>query len=250
MEFITTYEEVIEFVNQFVDIEELIYNVPRTGKGAAALGFIKAGSLWSSDGKDYEWDGALPESVTVYNPELRACRYLVNGIMVTTARTGADNKTEFNAHGVEVSLDHFVADDGRPHFPGISIVETASNVRINIQHGNRIVYVESPFTDIDGEILTRKVAFHHGELYTTEYTNCNGHTHCRAGPAYICKYYSTYSLANKSYSKAKWTKLRNEKVLEVSDTECDSESESSDCSGSGSEYDSDPLGSGSEYDSE
>lgn len=205
MESITTFAEAIEFVNQFVDIHDFVYDIPTSTADLKAAGFVQRGSILSLNDQNYKWDDDLPEGVVLYSMKSGSYVYSVCGVRIKTKRNGARYNSMFSMAGLNFDVFYIEHENGPPEYTSVVVDDIGAGVTVRADC--YITKITSPFVDIDNRVLTCTRKYRNGTLFGTVY-EYDGSPHCVAGPASISPKREEYWLLGHLVKKSEWLRFR------------------------------------------
>jgi hypothetical protein len=187
MESITTFEEAVEFVNQFVKIEDFFNQIIDDPNDS---GFSLVDGDWRTEDMVYR-DGSI--------------YYKIGDLCVRSGFYYSEWVHMFIAHGLNFCLR--CADDGNSpiRYRIISITDEEAGIKVGASR--TMCDVTSPFVDSDGEVLALQISYGLGREYARSYRK-DGVLHCRSQAAYVYNGKSKYHIDGKRYNKNAWETLR------------------------------------------
>lgn len=190
MEFITTHEEAVDFVSQFVNIEDFCYQRIEDPKSA---GFVATG----------EEDSWICGDIKYKNGALY---YNIGEIEVSTVCGHRGYNHSFALHGLDFNLT--TRFDMPPVYYSINIEDKEESISISTSR-NYYSISETNYTDIDNTVLSKIVHYDRkGEIQSVYFKNKAGFHSCRSGPAVVRNGVERYYINGARYNKAAWERLR------------------------------------------
>lgn len=193
MEFITTLDEAVEYVSEFIFddlplLADLDYNT-----------ILSSGFEESEDGSYTHPSGYKLDSISQHKLQMIKgdCNIVIDG------RNGyAYYDISYNEYGMSCFVKMKINGDYTRDY--ISIIIIQERKEVDSCRSNTKVMI--PFVDKDDTFLHKEMVFSGGILELTRFTAINWRPHCRYGPALIRRGKEYYYINGVKMSKKRWLK--------------------------------------------
>lgn len=194
MDQITSFDEAIEYVGQFVSFDDFFYHVGNDYLEDA--GFVQMGDIFvlGDAEPNTTWDSTLVGGVVLFNPSMSTYKYLIRGSVAFTlvrkwkAEDGGIYsgrktyyETEVDFCGLTINVRYSADNESIPKYKSVRAILYNE---LRVSSDEHMTCTMDKVVDIDDKVLSRHLSYEPSGEIEEEYFNDLRMPHCRFGPAY------------------------------------------------------------------